>query len=168
MNTIARCAFGIDVDCQRNQDQPIAKHGREIFASFRVKNWLETIILQCFFYFPGIEKLISLWPPAAEKIRNMSLDIIKQREENNIKSNDFLGRLQDLIAAKQSGKSDEDLDVLSPELITAQAIVFFAAGFETTANCLSTTSYYLAKNPEVKDIILQVFLKYITLNLTCF
>jgi cytochrome P450 len=34
--------------------------------------------------------------------------------------------------------------------ITAQGVIFFVAGFETTANTLSTLSYNLAKHPEVQ------------------
>jgi len=40
--------------------------------------------------------------------------------------------------------------VLNKDIVYAQGIVFFIAGFETSANCLSTFTYNLAKNPEVQ------------------
>jgi cytochrome P450 len=39
---------------------------------------------------------------------------------------------------------------LTADLITAQGVIFFAAGFETTASTLSTLSYNLAKHPEIQ------------------
>ena len=154
MNTIAKCAFGIDIDCQRNEDIEIVKNGKQVFAAFRVKNWVETFFLHLFFYFPGIEKFINLFPPAADKVREISLEIIKQREAQNIESSDFLGRLKDLITAKKTGSKDEDLEVLTTDMIAAQPIVFFTAGFETTANALCTTAYNLATNPAVRPTLI--------------
>ena len=52
--------------------------------------------------------------------------------------------LEDL---KKSGKNE---DLLSEEIIVAQGIAFFVAGFETSSNTLSTLAYNLAKNPEVQ------------------
>lgn len=40
-------------------------------------------------------------------------------------------------------------------MIQAQGIIFFVAGFETTANTLSTTSYNLAKNPDVQEKVFE-------------
>ena len=39
---------------------------------------------------------------------------------------------------------------VSEDLIKAQSVIFFAAGFETTANTLTTLSYILAKYPETQ------------------
>ena len=44
-------------------------------------------------------------------------------------------------------------DLMTPDLITAQGVIFFAAGFETTASNLSTLSFNLAKNPDVQVAI---------------
>ena len=40
---------------------------------------------------------------------------------------------------------------LTEEEITAHAILFMLAGYETTANTLSYTSYLLALNPHVQE-----------------
>ena len=40
-------------------------------------------------------------------------------------------------------------------MIQAQGIIFFVAGFETTANTLCTTSYYLAKNPDIQEKVVE-------------
>jgi cytochrome P450 len=43
--------------------------------------------------------------------------------------------------------------------ITAQGVIFFVAGFETTANTLSTISYHLAKNPDIQVRFIFRYLK---------
>jgi cytochrome P450 len=41
-------------------------------------------------------------------------------------------------------------DPLTPDMIYAQGVLFFSAGFETTSNALLTLSYNLARNPHVQ------------------
>ena len=55
---------------------------------------------------------------------------------------DFIGRLNEIMLHLEAP--------LSADLITAQGVIFFAAGFETTASTLSTLSYNLAKHPEIQ------------------
>jgi cytochrome P450 len=43
---------------------------------------------------------------------------------------------------------------LTDDIITAQGIIFFVAGFETTANTLSTLCHTFAKYPEVQNRVL--------------
>ncbi len=62
-----------------------------------------------------------------------------------IDKGDFVGRLNDILNHLEKP--------LTEELVTAQGVIFFAAGFETTANTLSTLSYYLALNPDIQDRI---------------
>ncbi len=42
------------------------------------------------------------------------------------------------------------MKVLSDDTLVAQSIVFFVAGYDTTTNTFCTTSYQLAKNPDVQ------------------
>ena len=47
------------------------------------------------------------------------------------------------------------LSGLSHEEILAQGILFFLAGYETTANTLSLFGYQLAVNPDVQDRLIK-------------
>jgi len=79
INTISRCAFGVDTDAHRYPDQPLVKNGIELFASFRTENWPATIISYLFQYFPGFEKLINLFPPSFDNMAKIARDIMDER-----------------------------------------------------------------------------------------
>jgi len=55
---------------------------------------------------------------------------------------------------KKSGPGN----VLNEEVILAQGIVFFIAGFETSSNTMSSLAFNLAKNPDVQVRYLQCML----------
>uniref|UniRef100_U5ENJ2 Putative cytochrome n=1 Tax=Corethrella appendiculata TaxID=1370023 RepID=U5ENJ2_9DIPT len=82
--------------------------------------------------------------------RNVIQETIDYREKNNVQRNDFLNLM---IQLKNEGKIDGDDDVgyLTMDEIFAQSILFFIAGFETTATSTSFCLYELAKNPEYQE-----------------
>ena len=79
VNTIARCAFGVDTDAHHNPDDDLIKYGKEVFSAFRPTNWIETILFHAFTYFPGIEKFIPFIPPAYDRVNEVAKNIVEQR-----------------------------------------------------------------------------------------
>ena len=65
----------------------------------------------------------------------------------NSQRGDFIDRLNEMLEQKRAQQSGYPI---SEEVIIAQGSVFFAAGFETTSNTLSTFAYNLAKHPEIQ------------------
>ena len=81
---------------------------------------------------------------------------MNEREKAGITGTaDFLSRIATLIKSKEENANDEVLQHLNEEILNAQSITFFTAGFETTANTLSLTSYNLAKFPTIQEKLLQ-------------
>ena len=72
------------------------------------------------------------------------------RRKNNIESNDFLARLMELSKARAADPHGEAFKDFNDDNIWAQSVIFFVAGYETTANTLCTTSYHLAKNQDIQ------------------
>ena len=68
---------------------------------------------------------------------------MKERDEKNIVRGDFIDRLREMAKNPQ--------EPINRTVITAQGIIFFAAGFETTSHTLSTLTYNLAMNPDVQE-----------------
>ena len=85
MNIILRCAFGLELDAYNNQNQnnqaiaeKITKASDDLLAGFTMKSPVETFFFQFFFvYFPGIMKLIPMWPQAYDDLWKISDGIMK-------------------------------------------------------------------------------------------
>ena len=48
---------------------------------------------------------------------------------------------------------DDPTSAVTKDMIKAQGKIFFAAGFETTSNCLTTLCLNLARNPDIQEKI---------------
>ena len=96
-------------------------------------------------HFTYLNRYIDVYPPEFGKLFRVTKQIIDERKQKNIVKDDFIGRLAEIIEKPEAP--------LTPDLITAQGVIFFAAGFETTASNLSTLSFNLAKNPDVQGAI---------------
>ena len=75
---------------------------------------------------------------------------MKDRDEKNIIRGDFIDKLREIAKNPQ--------ETIDRKIITAQGITFFAAGFETTSNTLSTLTYNLAIHPDIQEKVLTVLL----------
>jgi cytochrome P450 len=78
------------------------------------------------------------------KIYNLKMDIVGETDlrRTKIEVGDFVDRLKEIL--------DHLEEPLTPDMIYAQGVLFFSAGFETTSNALSTFAYNLARHPEVQ------------------
>ena len=79
VNTIARCAFGVEADAHRNPDQDLIKHGAALFEGFRATGWGVTSIIHLLNYFPWLDNKFNFFPAAFDKIWDITRDIMKQR-----------------------------------------------------------------------------------------
>ena len=84
-------------------------------------------------------------------INNTTKSIIKKRDELNLEDQgDFMDRLRMMIhKIRASGQAK--LNHLHEDLVIAQGTVFLAAGFETTANTMTSLTYIFAKYPEIQE-----------------
>jgi hypothetical protein len=93
LNVIAKCAFGINTDAISNPDTPIIKEGLDALSGFVPKTWFDTIVFSLLVsYFPGSTKYVDLLPKAWTNLWTITSDIMKQREDQNITSKDFIAR----------------------------------------------------------------------------
>ena len=70
---------------------------------------------------------------------------MKERIASKNKFGDFIDKIIEVC--------DDPNAPVSKEMMKAQGKIFFAAGFETTSNCLTTLCLNLAKNPDIQDKI---------------
>ncbi|XP_054157513.1 cytochrome P450 3A4-like [Oppia nitens] len=165
-------AFSIKTDALKDPNQPIVKFGRKIFAvEFKF-----SLVLAVFL--PKLAKFLRAEPFPVDAInyfKQLTLELIKERrnEGSGYKRNDFLQIMIDANNEEEvNEQSSESLEkeiyesddtyrqdvkpsvtnhTLSTVEMTAQCILFFVAGFDTTGSTLSHCLYYLAKYPDIQQ-----------------
>lgn len=94
---------------------------------------------------------------SADFLNNLVEDTIKFREENNVSKKDFM---QSLIQLRNSGKisgeglweketAAEEFKQMSIEECTANAFLFYLAGFDTSSSAISNCLFELSRNPQI-------------------
>lgn len=145
---IGSCAFGIDIKAMEDNNNEFFKMGRKIFRNefktyvrerVRETPWLYNIIGRMFAD-KDIEKFFI----------GLTMETIDYRKRNNVQRQDFMDILVDLKDQKKLGNYE-----MTDALLTSQAFVFFAAGFETSSTTISNAMYELALNPSVQDKLRQ-------------
>ena len=147
LDTISKIGFGIDTNAYKGEDSDFAKTAADVFNSFRATTWAGTIFFNLFSHLPFLLSYMPIWPESAFKIRQMTHDIIEDRNKKNIDIGDFIDRL------KQAKKNLEL--PLTDSMMDAQGMIFLTAGYETTASTLGAMVYELAKNPDVQVRLLE-------------
>ncbi|XP_037782395.1 probable cytochrome P450 6a14 [Penaeus monodon] len=162
MDTIASIAFGVNSDSLNNTQDEFSAAAARFFSP--PPRWKRPIM---FFQF--------LWPQIAKALRlnvidrtpihfftKVVSDTIRYRLENNLRRSDFLQLLLDARLQEQTnnnkGNGSTDInskkasnEVLNELVITAQCVLFYIAGYDTTATTLSFLSYCLALHPSIQQ-----------------
>ncbi|XP_064471830.1 cytochrome P450 3A24-like isoform X2 [Ornithodoros turicata] len=169
LDTIARCAFGTNLDSYSDQTNEFVSKARQAFG----QDLNFKLIL--FFMFPGLFKVLKIRPfnsGVFQYFKSLSVNIIKQRQEKDNRNEDFLQLMMDaqegnLAASAESTKSRDDelynlgddektVQFSSDKTLTedeamAQCVLFFLGGLDTTSSVISFTLYLLALHPEIQD-----------------
>lgn len=171
MDVIASSAFGTKIDSHNDPENPFVSSARKAFT--RGVSWRLFLML----VLPILTKLLrnkrSFGLENVEFFKDAALKILEDRKKSGKKRNDFLQLMMD--AAKEElekdapVENDKETDIgheenneqvfkpiyssktLSNDEMVAQCVVFFLAGYDTTASTLSFTAYELALNPEIQD-----------------
>ncbi|XP_064612066.1 cytochrome P450 3A24-like [Liolophura sinensis] len=176
MEVIASTAFGMDLDAQNTEDDPFVKYARKFFEfSILDPMFLLVLILPCFLPIIGALKLPTLPQDAEKFFTKIVRQALAERRENPGKCSDFLEMManaeREAQASEQEGshvttgskreENHENGDTawvdkrkgkgLSDSEILAACILFFSAGYDTTATTLTHALYHLALNPDVQD-----------------
>ncbi|XP_015912964.1 cytochrome P450 3A24-like [Parasteatoda tepidariorum] len=175
MDVIASAAFSTKIDSHNDPNNKFVQIARDVFQ--KDVNWRFIFYL----LFPRLMKLfkVPVFPPEGVKFfTSVTLEIIKERERTGQKGNDFLQLLID--TAKEQNEELEALDKnddilrnyegenndqvfknyvgkknLTFNELVAQCVIFFLAGFETTASTLAFSTYHLALNEEVQEKLIK-------------
>ncbi|KAL1116660.1 hypothetical protein AAG570_005132 [Ranatra chinensis] len=149
-DVIASCAFGLEPECIKNPDSKLRQMGRQIFKPQLV----QVVRAALRSAWPSLFLRLNIRSGAAEAGKFLT-SIIQQsfrhRESTGAKRNDFVQLLLELKEKGELRVDTKDYQEFTDGLLSAQALVFFVAGFETTATSISMTLYLLAKNADCQE-----------------
>ncbi|XP_043510700.1 cytochrome P450 6a2-like [Frieseomelitta varia] len=144
-DVIGSCAFGIEMNALAAEDSEFRKMGRKVFQT----SW-KTMIRDRLREYPFLFKLFGRFfveKDVAAFFTRITKESIDYRIEHNVRRYDFVDSLIDL---KQNPDKTRLLEI-DDVLLTAQAFVFFAAGFETSSLTISHFLYELAVNQSIQE-----------------
>ncbi|KAK5641518.1 hypothetical protein RI129_010065 [Pyrocoelia pectoralis] len=148
---IATSAFGITCNSMKDKNNEFFVMGKDItnfdgLRSLKFVGYAFSSILMKLFDVKIIHER------AGKFFKNIINETITLRHEKNVIRPDLVHALMEARKAKGTDSNGKKNSLnLSDEDITAQALVFFAAGFETVSSALSFLSYELATHPEIQQ-----------------
>nr|AID54908.1 cytochrome P450 CYP9AJ3 [Helicoverpa armigera] len=159
-DVIASCAFGFAVDSLKDPDNCIFRLGKKAVVQ-------DTNQVMKFFGYENMKSImkflqVKIIPTQdAEQFSQLFKSALKARRENLVKPRpDFIQILVD--AAQGKPKADVEGDANNNEYLkstekftdddlVAQAVLFYVAGYDTTANLIYYFLYEMAINPRVQE-----------------
>ncbi|XP_078694320.1 cytochrome P450 3A6-like [Branchiostoma floridae x Branchiostoma belcheri] len=158
-DVIARTGYGLDVDSQRNPEDPFVVNLKKAF-SFNFKN----PVLWLFCMFPSLMKPILekfnysfMDKDATDFFYNILEQVMEMRQDGQGRV-DFMQLMMDAhkdddvdSSDTQETKVQETKKPLTKDDVVANAFLLFIAGYETTATTMAFTLYNLALNQEAQD-----------------
>ncbi|KAK9880002.1 hypothetical protein WA026_008514 [Henosepilachna vigintioctopunctata] len=160
VNSITSSFFGLEAGCFEENGSIFSVVSKRIMNWKRFSTAVQAI---CFFFAPFLVKLFSM-----NFIDTMSSNCLKEyfwktMNERETK-NESRGDLLDILREMKKLEETEKLESLDENVIVAQAVQFFVAGFETTSSTLSFALLELASNSEIqwklRDEIVRTYEKY--------
>lgn len=159
IDVIGTTAFGIECKSLDDPSTQFLCMGRKVLKEPRNHPLLEFTI-NCA---PNLARAFG-FKELPDDVGAFFMNIVRQtveyREQNNVERNDFM----DLLIKLKNEKKHDDDELLTLNEVSAQAFVFFLAGFETSATTMTFVLYELAANPliqaRVRDEIEAVLQRY--------
>ncbi|KAK4882967.1 hypothetical protein RN001_006286 [Aquatica leii] len=154
---IATSAFGIHCDSIRNPYNEFYVMGKNITNFGGFKNNAKMLLL---ILFPRVANYlgISLFSKkASEFFRNLVRENIQSREKNGIMRPDMIHLLMEARKGRLNNEQEPENDgekrikyQLTDDDITAQALIFFFAGFDSVSTLMCFMAHELAVNVDVQ------------------
>ncbi|XP_069682464.1 cytochrome P450 6a2-like [Periplaneta americana] len=147
-DVIASCAFGIECNCFKHSDAEFRRWGKRLISN----SILQTVVGMLYISMPSVPiffKMSMSSKSVSAFFRKIVKETVEFREKNAVRREDFMQLLIDLKEQKlQNGERSPGLTM---DEITAQVMVFFTGGFETSSTTMSFCLYELAMNPDIQD-----------------
>ncbi|XP_037044697.1 probable cytochrome P450 6d5 [Bradysia coprophila] len=158
-NVIATVSFGIDIDCLKERDCEFRQYTQRFFEPTVINAFRNTASA----FAPSIAKLFRT-RFVDKDVGDFMTGIVKEnlefREKNNVTRKDFFQLLMQLKNTGKVKESDDDwttkstttgANLMSVSDMSAQALLLFVAGAESSSATMSFCLYELTKRPELQQ-----------------
>lgn len=160
-NAIASIAFGIDVNCFSDPENPLRINGRKVFASSAANTFRLMLLNLC----PKLLQWTGIRPfdrDVQAFFHDMVEQMLELRKKHDIQRNDFFNLLMQMhetgtVHSDKEWKTvneNEWIKALTIEQFRAQSYQICVAGIETIAACMSFCLYEISKNGDIQQRIL--------------
>ncbi|KXJ75238.1 hypothetical protein RP20_CCG012089 [Aedes albopictus] len=169
VEVIGSCAFGIEVDSFNDPDNEFDRAAKYLMSQSDIRKVARFLLVMVL---PKICKVfgMELFDEKYKRLfRRLVSETMLNREKDGISRPDLI----QLLLLARRGKLEDDKDITeesyaaaedhykaetgtgkrtwNDDELTAQAVIFFAAGFDTTSTLLSFTLMELALHPEIQE-----------------
>ncbi|KAJ2939817.1 hypothetical protein O0L34_g18011 [Tuta absoluta] len=172
-DVIASCAFGLKVDSHSDKNNDFYTQGLNA-STFKFKQLMLIFISTSFPWLMNLLKVKLFGVEAQHFFRNIVVSTMQEREKYNTIRPDMIHILMEAKKGKVSHEEKTEDDdagfatvkesavgkkkvtrAWTEDDLTAQAVLFFIAGFETVASSMTFLLYELAVNPDVQEKLVQ-------------
>ncbi|XP_063538311.1 cytochrome P450 6B5-like [Cydia strobilella] len=152
MSTITACAFGLDIDTFRGDIETLKRVDKLIFTP--------TYAIEFDMLFPGVFKKLnmSVFPAYVTNFfKELVETVTTQRNGKPSNRKDFMDLILEMKNKKQievvkkHGDEEATMVEITNGVIEAQAFVFYAAGYETSASTMGFMLYHVALDTKIQD-----------------
>lgn len=144
IDVYASCSFGIEVNFL---DDPKSLFGNIALEMFNFKTG-RALEFATHFLMPELTKVMPLFffsKDGSTFLKNMLSKVLSERQFRGISRNDLMDVIVKIKRAQENGTGSSSTH-FNDEMLLAQSVIFFVAGFETTSTALTHTLFELAKN----------------------
>ncbi|CAG7731689.1 unnamed protein product [Allacma fusca] len=170
MDIIASAAFGIDTNLFEDRNSFFVKIQKDIQQTFSGRNVFKFFLISKFPKLAEKLKLAVTIPGADRYVSKLVIETLHHREKAKINRDDFLQLMLETKQGKLKAEDESKLDAyekdaklkdvpvdseisFDDDVIIAQSMLFFLAGFDTVEGLLTFATYELGVNPGVQETL---------------
>ncbi|XP_025114691.1 uncharacterized protein LOC112576449 [Pomacea canaliculata] len=159
MDVIARTAFGIEVNSQKDFDEPLVRDAK--IALDNMNTGTPFLVIRILFPFLApVLKLLRTYFLKITAIHSLVRNIegiieSRKKAKSEQKQADFLQMILTYERSEDGEQPHVEQKSMSRLEILGQAFLFFVAAYETTSSTLQFMAYCLARHPDIQQKILQ-------------
>ncbi|XP_012274106.1 cytochrome P450 9e2 [Orussus abietinus] len=147
-DVIATAAFGVEVDSMKNRTNDFYESGRDTANFGSIPRVIKFLIFRVWPRLLGYLGVSFLSAKSTRFFKDLVADTVEQRQRKGIVRPDMIQLL--MQARDKEGGPEMSIDDM-----TAQAFIFFVAGFDTTSTLLCFMARELSLNPDIQEKLRQ-------------